>query len=168
MSDATKAILTRAESAGGLDAISALIRRCNQKLPRDPLLAPVFARIDPHHDEHVAAFIAEVSDGPKAYTGEGGSHAQMIGRQLGHHLTEDLCKRWLALRLGTADEISLFSAPEFRAALVGYREWGTWRAVMNSQDGVTPPEDAPMRQMELGTAGRAMARLAVWLLRVVM
>jgi len=122
MSDATEAILTRAERAGGLDAVSALIRRY-QKVPRDPSLAPVFARMDPHHDDHVAAFIAEVTDRPKAYTGDGGSHAHMIGRQLGHHLTEDLRKGWLALRLGSAEEISLFSVPEFRAAFVGYRGW---------------------------------------------
>lgn len=63
MSDATKAILARAEWAGGLDAISALIRRYCQKVPRDPSLAPVFARMDPHYVEHVAAFIAEVFDG---------------------------------------------------------------------------------------------------------
>jgi len=68
MSDATEAILTRAERAGGLDAVSALIRRY-QKVPRDPSLAPVFARMDPHHDDHVAAFIAEVTDRPEGLHG---------------------------------------------------------------------------------------------------
>jgi len=69
MSDATEAILTRAERAGALDAVSALVRRCYQKVPRDPSLAPVFARMDPHHDDHVAAFIAEVTDRPEGLHG---------------------------------------------------------------------------------------------------
>jgi hemoglobin len=34
--------------------------------------------------------------------------------------------------LETADEICLPSDPEFRAAFMGYLEWGTRLAVMNS------------------------------------
>lgn len=62
----------------------------------------------------------------------GGSHAHMIGR----HLTDHLRKCWIALLLDTADEMGLPSDPEFRAAFVGYLEWGTRLAVVNSQDGV--------------------------------
>jgi hemoglobin len=118
--------------AGRVDAVAALTRRFYEKVPQDPSLAAVFARMDPHHGEHVAAFITEVFGGPKAYTGYGGSHAHMIGRHLGRHLSEELRKRWPALMLETADEICLPSDPEFRAAFMGYLEWGTRLAVMNS------------------------------------
>ena len=110
--------------------------------------------MDPHHAAHVAAFITEVFGGPGAYTEKGGSHAHMIGRHLGRHLTEDLRKRWLALMLETADEVGVPDDPEFRAAFVGYLEWGTRLAVLNSQDGVAPPpESAPMPQWNWGPPG---------------
>ena len=154
MAEASKHIPTLSEWAGGLAAVAALTKRFYGKVPQDPLLAPVFARMDPRHAEHVAAFITAVFGGPKAYTENGGSHAHMIGRHLGRHLTEELRKRWLALMLATADEIGLPSDPEFRAAFVGYLEWGTRLAVLNSQDGVTPPADsAPMPAWNWGPPG---------------
>jgi hemoglobin len=154
MNDVSKRIPTLAEWAGGLDAISALTRRFYEKVPLDPHLAPVFSGMDPHHAAHVAAFITEVFGGPKAYSANGGSHAHMIGRHLGRHLTEDPRKRWLALMLETADEVGVPSDPEFRAAFVGYLGWGTRLAVMNSQDGVVPPaDDAPMPQWNWGPPG---------------
>jgi hemoglobin len=138
-------IPTLASWAGGSEAFHALTKRFYQKVPLDPVLAPVFAGMDPYHAEHVAAFIAEVFGGPKAYSENGGSHAHMIGRHLGKHLTEELRKRWLAMMLDTADEVGLPADPEFRAAFVGYLEWGTRLAVLNSQDDVVPPSaDAPM------------------------
>ena len=138
---------TLAEWAGGPEAIGALTKRFYEKVPQDPVLAPVFAAMDPHHGEHVAAFITEVFGGPKAYTIGGGSHAHMITR----HLTEAFRRRWLA---DTADEVGLPSYPEFRAAFVGYLEWGTRLAVMNSQEGVAlPPDDAPMPQWNWGPPG---------------
>ena len=78
----------------------------------------------------------------------------MIGRHLGRHLNEELRKRWFDLMLETADEVGVPSDPEFRAAFVGYLEWGTRLAVINSQDGVeAPPEDAPMPAWNWGPPG---------------
>jgi hemoglobin len=103
------------------------------------VLAPVFAGMDPHHAEHVAAFVAEVFGREKHYTAMGGSHAGVIGRHLGRHLTDVQRKRWISMMLDTADEVGLPDDPEFRAAFVDYLEWGTLLAVLNSQDGVPPP-----------------------------
>ena len=73
---------------------------------------------------------------------------------IARHLTEAFRRRWLALMLDTADEVGLPSDPEFRAAFVGYLEWGTRLAVMNSQEGVAPPaDDAPMPQWNWGPPG---------------
>jgi len=69
----------------------------------------------------------------------------MIGRHLGRHLTEEFPQALAFDDARHADEVGLPADPEFRAAFVGYLEWGTRLAVMNSQDGVTqPPSDAPM------------------------
>jgi hemoglobin len=47
--------------------------------------------------------------------------------------------------LETADEIGLADDPEFRSALVGYLEWGSRIAVINSNAAENPIQpDAPM------------------------
>jgi hemoglobin len=114
----------------------------------------VFASMDPHHAEHVAAFVTEVLGGAQGYTGKGGSHAGMILRHMGRHLGETQRRRWIEMMLDTADEVGLPSDPEFRSAFVAYLKWGTRLAVINSQDGAqAPPEDAPMPQWGWGVPG---------------
>jgi hemoglobin len=88
--------------------------------------------MDPRHAEHVAAFVGEVFGGPKAYTEAGGGHAAMIRKHMGRHLTEAQRRAWVSLMLETADAVGLPDDPEFRAAFVGYLEWGTRLAVINS------------------------------------
>ncbi|MDP3855246.1 group II truncated hemoglobin [Phenylobacterium sp.] len=129
--------------AGGAPALLALTTAFYAKVPDDPVLAPIFAHMDAGHPQHVAAFVGEVLGGPKAYTASGGSHAGMIGHHLGRHLTETQRKRWVGLMLETADAVGLPDDPEFRAAFVGYLEWGTRLAVINSTDGVEAPADNP-------------------------
>ena len=149
-----KPIPTLAAWLGGPNRLNALTARFYEKVPHDPVLAPIFADMDPHHAQHVAAFIAEVFGGGTPYTGQGGSHARMIGRHLGRHLSETQRQRWIALMLETVDEVGLPDDPEFRAALVGYLEWGTRLAVLNSQDGVAmPAEDSAMPQWGWGPPG---------------
>jgi hemoglobin len=44
--------------------------------------------------------------------------------------------------------------PEFRAAVIGYLEWGTRLAVLNSADGVGAPDPAaPMPTWDWGPPG---------------
>jgi len=50
-------------------------------------------------------------------------------------------KRWIQLLLDTADEIGIPTDPEFRSSLVGYLEWGTRIAVINSQLTESPMND---------------------------
>lgn len=131
--------------AGGADAFRRLFERFYERVRDDEVLAPVFASMDQRHAQHVAAFVAEVFGGPNAYSSAGGSHAGMIARHLGRKLTHEQRRAWIALLLDTADELGLPDDPEFRASLVGYLEWGTRLAVLNSQDGVNAPEpDMPM------------------------
>jgi hemoglobin len=48
------------EWIGGEEALSRLIERFYQKVPADPILAPVFAHMSPDHFQHVDHFIGEV------------------------------------------------------------------------------------------------------------
>lgn len=104
------------------------------RVPDDPLLAPVFAGMSPDHVQHVTAFVAEVFGGPKVYSPHGG-HPHMVRRHANRALTEAQRKRWVQLLLECADELGVPDDPEFRSALVGYLEWGTRLAVLNSQPG---------------------------------
>jgi sterol desaturase/sphingolipid hydroxylase (fatty acid hydroxylase superfamily) len=63
------------------------------------------------------------------------------------HLARDLAR---ARRVATADELAVPGDPEFRSALVGYLEWGSRLAVINSQPGAVADEHAPMPMWSWG------------------
>lgn len=143
-----------AEWAGGAAAFGALFTRFYERIREDAILAPVFANMDPHHAEHVAAFVGEVLGGPRVYSDGGGTHAGMILRHLDRKLTHEQRKAWVALLLDTADACGLPDDPEFRASFVGYLEWGSRLAVLNSQDGVLKPQaDLPMPEWSWSSPG---------------
>ena len=145
---------TLAEWAGGQERLEALTTRFYEKVPLDPLLEPVFHGMDPGHAAHVASFVTEVFGGGSPYSDAGGSHAAMIRHHLGRALTQAQRARWIALMIETADEIGMPDDPEFRAAFVGYLEWGTRLAVINSQPGVPDPEPGvPMPRWDWGPPG---------------
>jgi hemoglobin len=129
---------------GGAAALERLLAAFYARVADDAVLAPVFARMSPAHVAHVSAFLAEVFGGPTAYSTEHGGHAAMVQRHLGRSLTEAQRKRWVDLLLDTADQLGVPADPEFRSALVGYLEWGSRLAVINSQSGATTVEPAAM------------------------
>ena len=133
-------------------AIEALFRRFYQRVPSDPMLRDVFARMDPAHAQHVAAFVAEVFGGPKTYSNVHGGHPHTIRKHLARTLGEAQRRRWSELLLDCADEVGLPSDPEFRSAFVAYREWGSRLAVINSQPGAVAVDDAPMPSWGWGEA----------------
>ena len=126
-------IPTLFEWAGDMQTFETLFKKFYDKVLQDNLLGDLFKNMSPDHVKHVAHFVAEVFGGEKLYTmQDGGSHAHMIGKHIGKMLTEEMRQRWVYLLLQTADEIGLKSDPEFRSAFVGYLEWGTRLAVINS------------------------------------
>lgn len=142
------------EWMGGGEALRTLIERFYEKVPADPLLAPLFAHMPAEHFQHVAAFIGEVLGGPPAYSRNHGGHAAMIRRHLGRGITDEQRKRWVALLLDTADEQGLPADPEFRSALVAYLEWGSRLAVINSSLAAdTAISEAPMPGWNWGVPG---------------
>ncbi len=150
-----KNIPTLYEWAGRREALEKMTGLLYEKVLKDPLLFDVFKDMSPDHPKHVAHFIAEVFGGPKLYTdGNGGSHFQMIGRHLHKMLDETKRKRWMELLLESADEMGLASDPEFRSALVGYLEWGSRLAVINSNLSENPlDQHEPMPKWGWGETG---------------
>lgn len=139
--------------AGGKETFERLTTVFYEHVTAEPLLAPLFAHMAADHPRLVAAFIAEVLGGPALYSQERGGHHAMILQHLGKHLTESQRSRWMSLLLECADEVGLPSDPEFRSAFVGYLEWGTRLAVINSQLDTLPDVDSAMPAWGWGPVG---------------
>jgi hemoglobin len=141
--------------AGDLQTFETLFAQFYEKVLQDSLLGEVFKNMSDDHIKHVAHFVAEVFGGDKLYSQQdGGSHAQMIGKHIGKMLNEAMRQRWVQLLMQTADEVGLKSDPEFRSAFVGYIEWGTRLALINSQLTENPlGHDAPMPKWGWGETG---------------
>jgi len=140
------------EWAGGGEALTRLCEAFYREVRGDDLLGPVFAGMDAQHPRYVAMWLAEVFGGPADYTARRGGYPHMLGKHLGRALTEKQRRRWVNLLLDAADEVGLPDDPEFRAAFVGYIEWGTRLAVQNSQPGADPPRQAPVPHWGWGVA----------------
>lgn len=138
----TRDVPTLYQWVGGIEALNRLTARFYERVRDDPLLAPVFAHMNEEHPRHVAAFLGEVLGGPTTYSEQHGGHPHMVRQHLNRHLTQVLRKQWVGLLLGTADELGMPDDPEFRSALVGYIEWGSRLAVINSQPGAQVDENA--------------------------
>jgi hemoglobin len=141
------------EWAGGLSALERLTAIFYDRVKADPILNPVFAEMDAHHPQYVARFLAEVLGGPATYSAERGGHAHMVTQHLNRHLTETHRRRWVTLLLDSADEAGLPNDPEFRSAFVGYIEWGTRLAVINSQSNEPAAAHTPMPKWGWGVPG---------------
>jgi hemoglobin len=141
--------------AGGQEALEKLTAVFYAKVMKDELLEPVFRHMSPEHSKHVAHFIGQVFGGPPVYTGEDkGSHANMVQHHIGKSLSEAQRRQWISLLLDSADEIGLANDPEFRSALVGYLEWGSRLAVINSNTEENPiKENEPMPRWGWGETG---------------
>ncbi|EMY61069.1 group II truncated hemoglobin [Leptospira terpstrae] len=150
-----KKIPTLYEWAGDIKTFDGLFTLFYSKVLKDDLLGEVFEKMSSEHVKHVSHFVAEVFGGDPLYTSkDGGSHSHMIGKHIGKMLTEEMRQRWVHLLLQTADEVGLKSDPEFRSAFVGYIEWGTRLAVINSQLKVNPMDtNEPMPKWGWGETG---------------
>jgi len=150
-----KSIPTLYEWAGKNETLEKLTNLFYKKVANDPIISDVFKNMSPDHSKHVAHFIGEVFGGPEFYTKkDDGSHHKMISRHFGRHLTEEQRKRWISLLLESCDEIGLAADPEFRSALVGYLEWGSRLAVINSNAKDIPvKENEPMPKWGWGETG---------------
>jgi hemoglobin len=143
------------EWTGGNEVLERLTRAFYEKVFKDDLLYPVFKNMPGDRSKHVAHFIGEVFGGPKLYSeNDEGSHYKMIQHHIGKMLDEEKRKRWISLLLETVDEVGLPDDPEYRSALVGYLEWGSRIAVINSKEKVNPVDtNEPMPKWGWGETG---------------
>ena len=76
----------------------------------------------------------------------------MLAKHRGLAITPEQRLRFVTLLSRAADDAGLPDDPEFRAALMGYAEWGTRLAVHNSQPGAEVAEHAPVPRWGWGVA----------------
>jgi hemoglobin len=141
------------EWAGGEPALRGLIDAFYDRVEADELLSPFFpGGVGVEHRAHVTAWWVEVFGGPATYTAELGGYEAMLAHHRGLGITDAQRFRFASLMSLAADDARLPDDPEFRAALVGYLEWGTRIALHNSQPGAEVMEHAPLPRWGWGVA----------------
>lgn len=140
------------EWAGGIDAFARLIEAFYDRVEQDDLLAGLFpGGVSRAHREAVTRWWSEVFGGPADYTAMGG-YARMLSHHLDLGITAEQRFRFASLMSRAADDAGLPGDPEFRAAFVGYLEWGTRLALGNSKPGADLVTDAPVPRWGWGVA----------------
>jgi hemoglobin len=141
------------EWAGGDAAIRRLIDAFYDRVEGDDLLSRRFpGGVREQHRAHVTLWWSEVFGGPPAYTESRGGYATMLEHHRGLSITTGERFRFASLMSLAADDADLPDDPEFRAALVGYLEWGTRLALHNSQPDAEVVAQAPVPRWGWGVA----------------
>jgi len=141
------------EWAGGDTAFRRLIDAFYDRVERDDLLSPFFpGGVSEEHRAHVTRWWIEVFGGGSTYTDELGGYENMLAHHRGLGIRPDQRLRFATLMSMAADDAALPDDPEFRAAFMGYVEWGTRLALHNSQPDAPVVEHAPVPRWGWGVA----------------
>jgi hemoglobin len=137
----------------GRPAIARLIDCFYDRVQRDELLSPLFpGGVSEQHREHVTTWWCEVFGGSADYTNRLGGYPAMLAHHRSLNITAEQRFRFASLMSLAADDAELPADPEFRAAFVGYLEWGTRLAMHNSQAGADVAQQAPVPHWGWGVA----------------
>jgi hemoglobin len=141
------------EWAGGVDAFRRWLDTFYDLVEDDDLLAPLFGGlVTEEHRDHVTAWWSEVMGGPARYTEELGGYEHMLERHRDLGITPEHRLRFVTLLSRAADAAGLPADPEFRAAILGYAEWGSRLAMHNSTPGADVVGHAPVPRWGWGVA----------------
>ena len=141
------------EWAGGRDAFARWLNRFYDLVEDDVEIVALFGgAVSATHREHVTDWWCEVMGGPDVYTRERGGYEHMLARHHDLAITNDMRLRFVTLLSRAAEDAGLPDDPEFRAAIMGYAEWGTRLAVHNSQPGAETVPHAPVPRWGWGVA----------------
>jgi hemoglobin len=152
-SSPSPSIPTIYEWAGGRDAFARWLETFYDLVERDELLAPLFGgTVSREHRDHVTDWWSEVMGGPPVYTEQRGGYEHMLAKHRGLGIDPERRLRFVTLLSRAADDAGLPADPEFRAAIMGYAEWGTRLAVENSAPGAQPAPHAPVPRWGWGVA----------------
>ncbi len=140
------------EWAGGGPAVARMINAFYDRVEHDDLLSVLFpGGVSTDHREHVSVWWSEVLGGPSDYTAMGG-YPRMLAHHLGLDISVEQRRRFVSLMSMAADDAELPDDPEFRAAIIGYLEWGTRLAMQNSKPGAEVVTEAPVPRWGWGVA----------------
>ncbi|MGA2010739.1 MAG: group II truncated hemoglobin [Solirubrobacteraceae bacterium] len=140
--------------AGGRNALARWLNRFYDLVETEaPDIAALFGgQVSDEHRTHVIDWWAEVMGGPAAYTERRGGYEHMLARHRDLAITADQRLAFVTLLSRAADDAELPDDPEFRAAIMGYAEWGTRLALHNSQPGAPTVAHAPVPRWGWGVA----------------
>ncbi|WP_073264375.1 group II truncated hemoglobin [Cryptosporangium aurantiacum] len=139
--------------AGGRPAFERLINAFYNRVEGDELLSPLFpGGVSDEHRTHVTAWWSEVFGGPADYTDHHGGYHHMVNKHVNLGITNEQRFRFASLMSLAADDAGLPADPEFRAAFVGYVEWGTRIALANAAPGAEIVQQAPVPRWGWGVA----------------
>jgi hemoglobin len=141
------------EWGGGRAAFERWINAFYDLVELDELLSPLFGgRVGAEHRANATTWWCEVMGGPADYTEHHGGYEHMLSRHLGLGITPEQRLRFVTLLSRAADDADLPADPEFRAAIIGYSEWGSRLALSNSQPGAQAAQRAPVPRWGWGVA----------------
>jgi hemoglobin len=141
------------EWAGGVESFERWLNAFYDLVEDDELLGPLFGDcVSAEHRDHVAAWWIEVMGGPARYSESLGGYESMLSHHRGLRITPLQRLRFVTLLSQAADDAGLPADPEFRAAIMGYAEWGSRLALHNSAPDATVAEHAPMPRWGWGVA----------------
>ena len=148
-----QAVPTIYEWGGGRDAFARWLNRFYDLVEGEPSIVRLFGgTVSRGHREHVTDWWCEVMGGPARYTEQRGGYERMLERHRDLAITEEQRLLFVTLLSRAADEAGLPADPEFRAAIMGYAEWGTRLALHNSQPGAQTVPHAPVPRWGWGVA----------------
>ncbi len=141
------------EWAGGDEAMRRLMEAFYDRVEQDALLSPLFpGGVSDEHRVNVGTWWIEVFGGSPGYTDHLGGYENMLAHHRNLGITAEQRFRFATLMSLAADDARLPDDPEFRAALVGYVEWGTRLAMFNSQPDADVVPKAPVPHWGWGVA----------------
>ena len=146
------ALPTLIDWAGGPARIAAMINAFYDRVEQDDL-SPVVPRWGQHSAPRSCRAVVGGSIGwTHRYTDGLGGYEQMLAHHRNLAITGEQRLRFTTLMSRAADDAALPDDPEFRAAIMGYLEWGTRLAVRNSQPDAQPVAHAPVPRWGWGVA----------------
>jgi hemoglobin len=141
------------EWGGGREAFARWLDAFYDLVEAEPLLAPLFGgTVSREHRDHVTDWWCEVMGGPAVYSDARGGYEHMLAKHRGLAIEGEARLAFVTLLSRAADATGMPADPEFRAAVMGYAEWGSRLAVENSAPGAEPAAHAPVPRWGWGVA----------------
>ena len=138
--------------AGGREALAGWLDAFYDLVEDDDVLAPVFGGlVTREHRDHVTDLVVGGHGRAGGLHGGLGGYEHMLAKHRGLAITPEQRLRFVTLL--SAPRTSRAPAdPEFRAAIMGYAEWGSRLAIENSPGDASPAEHAPVPRWGWGVA----------------